>query len=60
MVRYPIKTIKKDGEDLTKDERSVRRPTDMKIISRESIQIFYERYIAWGDVEQSRMITSQK
>lgn len=32
----------------------------MKIISRESIQIFYERYIAWGDVEQSRMITSQK
>lgn len=60
MVRHPIKTIKKDGEDLTKDKRSVRRQTDMKIISRELIKILYECYIAWGNIEQSRMIASQE
>lgn len=42
------------------DKKSVRGQADTKIISTELIKIFYEHYIAWGDVEQSRVIASQK
>lgn len=62
MIRYPLRTIKKiDREDLTEDKRSVRGRADMKIISRELIKIFSQRYIAWGEQwSRGRMIASQK